>query len=61
MQDAHDRTLASPEPSPHPHWHWHMPRNGPLSPAQQKRNPDLLLLGLRTGRDHTPRPLAEAS
>ncbi|MGW1520759.1 hypothetical protein [Streptomyces sp. NPDC002287] len=61
-----DHALAYPEPPASPLWHR---RSGatarPLTPAQQKRNAELLVLAQRTPRPRTPRPtqtpLAEAS
>ncbi|BDT39614.1 hypothetical protein [Streptomyces yaizuensis] len=59
-----DHALAYPEPPASPLWHRHggaTPR--PLTPAQQKRNCELLVLAQRTTRPRTPRPtktLAEA-
>lgn len=60
-----DHALAYPEPPASPLWHRHGGVQArPLTPAQQKRNRELLV-----GAQHTPRPrsprstetLAEAS
>ncbi|MFE9222292.1 hypothetical protein ACFYN3_39075 [Streptomyces lavendulae] len=57
--------LAYPEPLASPLWHRHgAAKARPLTPAQQKRNAELLVLAQYTPRPRTPRPtqtLAEAS
>ncbi|MFK8851769.1 hypothetical protein [Streptomyces sp. Ac-502] len=45
-QHGTDHTLAYPEPPASPLWHRH-PKAPPLTPAQRKRNYDLLLDGAR--------------
>ncbi|WP_331739567.1 hypothetical protein OG590_38525 (plasmid) [Streptomyces goshikiensis] len=59
-----DYTLAYPEPPASPLWHRHGAAEArPLSPAEQKRNCELLVLAQRTPRPRSPRPtkpLAEA-
>ena len=60
-----DHALAYPEPPASPLWHRHgAAKARPLTPAEQKRNAELLVLAQRTTRPRTPRPtqtLAEAS
>ncbi|MER7692658.1 hypothetical protein [Streptomyces sp. NPDC097610] len=60
-----DHSLAYPEPPASPLWHRHCAAKArPLTPAEQKRNCELLVLAQRTPRPRTPRPtetLAEAS
>ncbi|WP_327169951.1 hypothetical protein [Streptomyces subrutilus] len=60
-----DHALAYPEPPASPHWHRHgAAKARPLTPAEQKRNAELLVLAQRTPRPRSPRPtetLAEAS
>ncbi|MFF3497253.1 hypothetical protein ACFYWS_38670 [Streptomyces sp. NPDC002795] len=60
-----DHTLAYPEPPASPLWHRHgTAKARPLTPAEQKRNCELLVLAQRTPRPRSPRPtetLAEAS
>jgi hypothetical protein len=46
-----ETALAYPEPPAHPLWHRHGPKPRPLTPKQQQRNRELLLLA-----QHTPRP-----
>ncbi|KPI00043.1 hypothetical protein OK074_5991 [Actinobacteria bacterium OK074] len=59
-----DHALAYPEPPASPLWHRHgAAKARPLTPAEQKRNCDLLVLAQRTPRPRSPRPtetLAEA-
>jgi hypothetical protein len=58
-----DQALAYPEPPASPLWHRHGDAR-PLTPAEQKRNCELLELAQRTPRPRSPRPtktLAEAS
>ncbi|MCX4657380.1 hypothetical protein AB0N79_35595 [Streptomyces microflavus] len=54
------QTRAYPEPAAHPLWRRHQ-RPRPLTPAQQKRNRELLLTAQHTPRPRTPKPSAEAS
>lgn len=60
-----DHALAYPEPPASPLWHRHGGATArPLTPAEQKRNYELLALAQRTPRPRSPRPtqtLAEAS
>ncbi|MFD3778191.1 hypothetical protein [Streptomyces sp. NPDC058612] len=60
-----DHALAYPEPQASPLWHRHGGAKArPLTPAEQKRNCELLVLAQRTPRPRTPRPtdtLAEAN
>ncbi|MEU3064140.1 hypothetical protein [Streptomyces subrutilus] len=59
-----DHALAYPEPPASPLWHRHGAAARPLTPAEQKRNCELLVLAQRTPRPRSPRPtktLAEAS
>ncbi|MFF3932853.1 hypothetical protein [Streptomyces hirsutus] len=60
-----DHALAYPEPSASPLWHRHGAKARPLTPAQQRRNRELLVLAQkRPTRPRSPRPtntLAEAS
>jgi len=46
-----DHALAYPEPPASPLWHRAGPKARPLTPKQQKRNRELLLLA-----QYTPRP-----
>ncbi|WP_331724358.1 hypothetical protein OG416_36290 (plasmid) [Streptomyces longwoodensis] len=59
-----DHALAYPEPPASPLWHRHgAVKARPLTPAQQRRNAELLVLAQRTTRPRSPRPtetLAEA-
>ncbi|MGW2707312.1 hypothetical protein [Streptomyces sp. NPDC001340] len=48
-----DHALAYPEPPAHPLWHRHGAKAQPLTPAQQKRNRELLDLA-----QHKPRTRA---
>ncbi|MFJ5901671.1 hypothetical protein ACIQFZ_41450 [Streptomyces sp. NPDC093064] len=59
-----DHTLAYLEPPASPLWHRDAPKARPLTPDQQRRNRELLVLAQRTPRPRTPRStqtLAEAS
>ncbi|MGW4779937.1 hypothetical protein ACWEPA_25150 [Streptomyces filamentosus] len=59
-----DHTLAYPEPPASPLWHRRGPQARPITPEQQRRNRELLLLAQRTPRPRSPRTaetLAEAS
>ena len=59
-----DLALAYPEPPASPLWHRHSAQARPLTPAQQRRNRELLDIAQRTTRPRSPRPtkpLAEAS
>ncbi|MEV8605988.1 hypothetical protein AB0465_39685 [Streptomyces griseoviridis] len=60
-----DHALAYPEPPASPLWHRHGGATvRPLTPAEQKRNYELLALAQRAPRPRSPRPtqtLAEAS
>ncbi|MFD5098301.1 hypothetical protein [Streptomyces albidochromogenes] len=60
-----DHALAYPEPPASPLWHRHGPQARPLTPEQQRRNRELLVLAQkRTPRPRSPRStktLAEAS
>lgn len=59
-----DHALAYPEPSASPLWHRHGTKARPLTPAQQRRNRELLVLAQYTPRPRSPRPtetLTEAS
>ncbi|MEU7428384.1 hypothetical protein [Streptomyces sp. NPDC040750] len=59
-----DHALAYPEPPTSPLWHRHGAKGRPLTPAQQRRNRELLDIAQRTTRPRSPRPtetLAEAS
>ncbi|MFJ1601547.1 hypothetical protein [Streptomyces sp. NPDC088261] len=60
-----DHALAYPEPPASPVWHRHGGVQArPLTPAEQKRNYELLDIAQRTLRPRSPRPtqtLAEAS
>lgn len=60
-----DHALAYPEPPASPLWHRHgAAKARPLTPAEQKRNCELLVLAQHTPRPRPPRPtkaLAEAS
>ncbi|GHD52207.1 hypothetical protein [Streptomyces galbus] len=59
-----DHALAYPEPPASPLWHRHgAAKARPLTPAQQRRNAELLVLAQRTTRPRSPRTtetLAEA-
>lgn len=64
--DRHvDHALAYPEPPASPLWHRHGGvKARPLTPAQQRRNRELLDIAQRTTRPRSPRPtepLAEAN
>ncbi|MFJ1930432.1 MULTISPECIES: hypothetical protein [unclassified Streptomyces] len=62
LQD--DIDLAYPEPPASPLWHRTGPKAPPLTPEQQRRNCELLLLAQHTNRPRSPRTtktLAEAS
>jgi hypothetical protein len=50
-----DHTLAYPEPPASPLWHRHGTKVRPLTPEQQRRNYELLLLAQHTPRPRTPR------
>lgn len=52
-QDAVDPILAYPEPPASPLWHRHGPKPRPLTPEQQRRNCELLLLAQRKPRTTT--------
>jgi hypothetical protein len=59
-----DRALAYPEPPASPLWHRDGPPVRPLTPEQQRRNRELLVLAQRSPRPRSPRStktLAEAS
>lgn len=59
-----DHALAYPEPPASPLWHRHGPPVRPLTPAQQRRNRELLDIAQRATRPRSPRTietLAEAS
>ncbi|WP_333743626.1 hypothetical protein [Streptomyces ardesiacus] len=59
-----DRAFAYPEPPASPLWHRRGPKARPLTPAQQRRNRELLDIAQRTTRPRSPRPtetLAEAN
>ncbi|MER6916095.1 hypothetical protein ABT354_30865 [Streptomyces sp. NPDC000594] len=61
---AVDHALAYPEPPASHLWHRHGAKARPLTPAEQKRNRQLLVLAQHSPRPRTPRPtetLAEAS
>lgn len=64
-QDDVDPTLAYPEPPASPLWHRHgAAKARPLTPEQQRRNRELLLLAQHTPRPRSPRTTktpAEAS
>lgn len=45
-----DHALAYPEPPAHPLWHRHGAKARPLTPAQQKRNRELLDIAQRKPR-----------
>ncbi|MFF7975863.1 hypothetical protein [Streptomyces sp. NPDC007905] len=45
-----DHALAYPEPPASPLWHCHGAKARPLTPAQQKRNRELLDIALRKPR-----------
>jgi hypothetical protein len=50
-----DHALAYPEPPASPLWHRHGGATArPLTPAQQKRNAELLVLAQRTPRPRIP-------
>lgn len=49
-QDDADSTLAYPEPPASPLWHRQGPKLRPLTPEQQRRNYELLLLAQRKPR-----------
>ncbi|OSZ61303.1 hypothetical protein OQI_06240 [Streptomyces pharetrae CZA14] len=52
-----DHTLAYPEPPASPLWHRHSGvKARPLTPAQQRRNRELLDIAQRTTRSRSPRP-----
>ncbi|MCZ4125757.1 hypothetical protein [Streptomyces sp. H39-S7] len=56
--------LAYPEPPASPLWHRDGPKARPLTPAQQQRNRELLVLAQRTPRPRSPHAtetLAETS
>ncbi|MFJ1847098.1 hypothetical protein [Streptomyces sp. NPDC088146] len=56
--------LAYPEPPASPLWHRQGPKPRPITPEQQRRNRELLVLAQRTTRPRTARAtktLAEAS
>jgi hypothetical protein len=48
-----DRALAYPEPPTSSLWHRHGPKTRPLTPAQQRRNREVLDLALRKPRTTT--------
>ncbi len=50
-----DPTLAYPEPPASPLWHRQGPKPRPITPEQQRRNRELLLLAQRTPRPRSPR------
>ncbi|MCX4729397.1 hypothetical protein [Streptomyces sp. NBC_01306] len=61
-----DHTLAYPEPPASPLWHRHgTAKARPLTPAEQKRNCELLVLAQRTprsrSRSRSTKTLAEAN
>ncbi|MFJ3673714.1 hypothetical protein ACIPSE_45455 [Streptomyces sp. NPDC090106] len=45
-----DQALAYPEPPAHPNWRHGRARPRPLTPAQRRRNRELLALALRKPR-----------
>jgi hypothetical protein len=51
-----DHARAYPEPPAHPLWHRHGPKAPPLTPKQQQRNRELLLLAQHTPRPRSTRP-----
>ncbi|MGP3632421.1 hypothetical protein ACTU45_03420 [Streptomyces sp. 24-1644] len=50
-----DQALAYPEPPASPLWHRHGAKARPLTPEQQRRNCELLLLAQHTPRPRSPR------
>ncbi|MEW2623648.1 hypothetical protein [Streptomyces sp. NPDC048106] len=64
MSSRIDHALAYPEPPASPLWHRHGPKTRPITPEQQRRNRELLMLAQRTPRPRAPRlttTLAEAN
>ncbi|MER7111911.1 hypothetical protein [Streptomyces sp. NPDC000229] len=51
-----DHALACPEPPASPLWHRHGTKIRPLTPAQQRRNRELLDIAQRTTRPRSHRP-----
>ncbi|WP_367140641.1 MULTISPECIES: hypothetical protein [Streptomyces] len=56
-----DHALAYPEPPASPLWHRHGTKAGPLTPEQQRRNRELLVLAQRSPRLRSTKTLAEAN
>lgn len=60
-----DRALAYPEPPASPLWHRHGLQARPITPEQQRRNRELLVLAQRSPRprirSRSTKTLAEAS
>ncbi|MCZ0204716.1 hypothetical protein OZK63_04720 [Streptomyces sp. UMAF16] len=50
-----DHALAYPEPPASPLWHRHGAKARPLTPAQQRRNRELLDIAQHTLRPRAPR------
>ncbi|MFC8273843.1 hypothetical protein ACFUJR_15220 [Streptomyces sp. NPDC057271] len=55
-----DHALAYPEPPASPLWHQRRPKARPLTPEQQRRNRELLVLAQHTPRPRTTKTRAEA-
>ncbi|MGW2465451.1 hypothetical protein ACWC2M_41775 [Streptomyces sp. NPDC001761] len=51
-----DYALAYPDPPASPLWRRHGAKARPLTPAQQRRNRELLDIAQRTTRPRSPRP-----
>ncbi|MBV7674328.1 hypothetical protein STHAL_33315 [Streptomyces halstedii] len=56
-----DHALAYPEPPASPLWHRHGTKARPLTPEQQRRNRELLVLAQRSPRPRSTKTLAEAN
>ncbi|MFJ9703387.1 hypothetical protein [Streptomyces fradiae] len=56
-----DHALAYPEPPASPLWHRHGAKARPLTPEQQRRNRELLVLAQRSPRPRSTKTLTQAN